>query len=102
MNNKNRGKRIEAAFAKRLKAKRVGILGNEDLQHPKYSIEVKSREKHAVFRWMEQCDRNNIDSKIPLLVIHEVNKRYDDALVCMRLTDWEALQCQCETNCREG
>jgi hypothetical protein len=86
--NRKRGKRVEAEIVKKVGGKRRGILGGEDIEHPEYSIEVKSREKHAVFKWWKQCEDNNVRNKQPLLVIHEHGKRYDDALVCMKMSDF--------------
>lgn len=86
--NRQRGKECEKAIAKMFNGKRVGILGNEDVQHPKYSIEVKSRVKFVGKKWMEQCERNNIDNKIPLVVVHEMNKKHDNDFVIMKISDF--------------
>jgi hypothetical protein len=90
--NRKRGKRVESEIVKRLGGKRRGILGGEDIEHEHYSIEVKSREKHAIFKWFDQCKNNNVRDKMPLLVCHEHGKRYDDALVCMTLKDFENMK----------
>lgn len=90
--NRKRGKRVEHQIVLRLGGKRRGILGGEDIEHDEYSIEVKSRKKHSVFAWFRQCLKNNVRKKVPLLIIHEHNMRYDDALICMRLADWEKLK----------
>jgi hypothetical protein len=89
--NKNRGKRAERAAVKRLGGKRAGILGGEDIINPHYSIEVKSREKHAIFKVMEQCERNNTRDKIPLLVVHQHGRNHDNDLVCMKLSEFEVV-----------
>ncbi len=86
--NRQRGKENERVVAKMFNGKRVGILGNEDVSHPKYSIEVKSRKKFVAKNWMEQCERNNIDNKIPLIVVHEMSKHHSNDLVIMRISDF--------------
>jgi hypothetical protein len=89
--NRNRGKRAERAVVQRLGGKRMGVLGGEDVQHPFYSIEVKSREKHAIFKVLKQCEDNNKDNKIPLIVIHEHNKPHDRDLVCLKMEEFEVM-----------
>lgn len=89
--NRNRGKRHEASVAKRLGGKRIGVLIGEDVFHHLYSIECKSRERIVTEGWFEQCEINNKDGKIPLLVTHIHGKSYDNDLVCMRMVDWEKL-----------
>ena len=51
--NRQRGKECERVIAKMLGGKRVGILGNEDVSHPEYSIEVKSRQEFVARKWMD-------------------------------------------------
>jgi hypothetical protein len=89
--NRDRGKRAERTIAKIFGGDRVGIMGGEDIAHPIYSIEVKSRKSHAVFNFMRQCEQNNKKKKIPLLVLHEHGKQHDNDLVCMRLKDFKEL-----------
>jgi len=85
--NRQRGKECERKIAKIFGGKRVGILGNEDVSHPVYSIEVKSRKKFVAKKWMQQCERNN-DEKIPLVVVHEMNKSHSSDLVMMNIGDF--------------
>lgn len=87
--NRQRGKRAERMVASRMKGKRVGILGNEDVHHPLYSIEVKARARCAVVPWMEQCERNAGHGKIPLLVVHIHGTRHTDNLCVIRMKDLE-------------
>ena len=83
--NRQRGKECEREIAKMFGGKRVGILGNEDVAHPVYSIEVKSRKTFVARKWMEQCKKNNVDKKIPLVVVHEFNKNHSNDLVIMNI-----------------
>ncbi len=86
--NRQRGKECEREIAKIFGGRRVGILGNEDVAHPIYSIEVKSRKSFVGRKWMEQCKRNNIDNKIPLVVVHEMNKSHSSDLVVINIKDF--------------
>lgn len=86
--NRQRGKECERAIAKLLNGKRVGILGQEDIMHPVYSIEVKSRKRFVANKWMDQCIKNNKEGKIPLVVVHETNKNHKKDLIIMNLNDF--------------
>lgn len=86
--NRDRGKDLEKAMAKIFNGKRMGVLGGEDIFHPIFSIECKSKVKFSARKIMEQCKRNNKDSKIPLCVIHEPTKMYMDSLVMLDLDDF--------------
>lgn len=87
-NNRDRGKRTETAVAKRMNGVRHGIMGGEDISHPLFSIEVKSRLRFAGTSFMDQAVRNTPEGKTPLVVVHVVGSRHDDDLVMMRLKDW--------------
>lgn len=87
--NRNRGKKTEAAIAKRLGGKRLGILGNDDVQAGAFSIEVKDRVKFVGTGFMEQAVRNCPKDKTPLVVVHVTGARHDGDLVMMRLSDWQ-------------
>jgi len=86
--NRQRGKECEKEIAKIFGGKRVGILGNEDVMHPIYSIEVKSRKKFIGNKWMKQCKENNKENKIPIIVIHEANKSHDNDFVLINIKDF--------------
>lgn len=89
--NRDRGKRFERKVAERLGGKRTGVLGGEDVMHPIYSIECKSRETLPKWfaKFWEQTLANCEQGKTPLLVIHQTNKRHDDDFVVMKLSDFE-------------
>ena len=89
MNNRQRGKNTERALAKKLGAKRVGVLGKEDINHSLFSIEVKHRKRIVIEAWMQQAERNCEAGKTPLLIIHQLNKKHSNDIVCMRLKDFE-------------
>jgi len=86
--NRRRGKRTELAIAKLLNGKRLGILGNDDVQAGPFSIEVKDRQKFVGTGFMAQAIRNCPQDKTPLVVVHTTGARHDDDLVMMRLSDW--------------
>ena len=85
--NRQRGKESEKVIAKLFGGQRIGLLGKEDIFHPKYSIEVKSRKKFVGRKWFDQCEKNNIDNKIPIVVIHEANKPHNTDLVLIKVKD---------------
>lgn len=89
MTNRQRGKNTERAIAKRVKGKRIGILGQEDVQHPLFSIEVKSRVRFAGEPFMQQAARNCPEGKTPLVIVHINGRHHDNDLVTMRLKDFE-------------
>lgn len=86
--NRRRGKRTEAAIAKRLGGKRLGILGNDDVQAGLFSIEVKDRVKFVGTGFMAQAVRNCPEGRTPLVIVHTTGTRHEGDLVMMRMTDW--------------
>jgi len=85
--NRQRGKRAERKVAKILKAKRVGILGKSDVEHPLFSFEVKSRQKFIAEKWFAQAVKNCEKDKIPAVIVHIVGRHYDNDYVIIRLKD---------------
>ena len=55
INNRARGKSAERRIAALMNGRRVGILGKEDVETDKFSIEVKSRKKFVASGWMDQA-----------------------------------------------
>jgi len=89
--NRQRGKRAERVLAKRLKAKRVGILGKTDLSHPLFDFEVKSRVKFVGEKWFLQAIRNCEKGKIPAVIVHVTGQHYKNDYVILKLRDFEDL-----------
>ncbi|MBF0488764.1 MAG: hypothetical protein HQK98_11460 [Nitrospirae bacterium] len=87
--NRKRGKSAERAVAKRLDGKRIGIMGGQDVEHPLFSIEVKSRKAFVAGDWMSQAVRNCPDGKTPLVVVHVSGQRHNEDMVIMRMGDFE-------------
>lgn len=88
--NRRRGKDAERALAKRMKSRRTGVLGGEDISHPLLSIEVKSRVRFVGEKFMAQAKRH-CSGKIPAVIIHVLNKSHDHDLVMLELRDFEDL-----------
>jgi hypothetical protein len=38
---------------------------------------------------MNQAVKNSPAGKVPLVIVHELNQRFDKALVMIRMKDWE-------------
>jgi len=88
--NRDRGKRAEREIAKRLGGRRIGTLCAEDILHPVYSIECKSRIAFAGERFLEQAERHCEKGKTPLAIVHVQGQRHGNDIVLMRLKDFEA------------
>ncbi|MBF0487215.1 MAG: hypothetical protein HQK98_03555 [Nitrospirae bacterium] len=87
--NRQRGKAAERAVAKRMNGKRIGIMGGEDVEHPLFSIEVKSRKAFVAGDWMSQAVRNCPEGKTPLVVVHVSGQRHTEDMVIIRMKDFE-------------
>lgn len=88
--NRRRGKATERALAKRLRGRRTGVLGGEDISHPLLSIEVKSRAKFIGERFMTQAKRHS-GGKIPAVIVHITGRPHGQDLVMLELRDFEDL-----------
>ena len=90
--NRQRGKDTERSLAKLLNAQRIGIMGKEDLSHPVFSYEVKSRKSFVALKWLEQSERNALkNNKTPVLVVHVNGKNHQKDLVILSLKLWRDL-----------
>ena len=85
-------KACERKMAALLGGKRVPVSGrarghSPDIQHERFSIEVKSRKKLPA--WIEdtikQAEACAQDRQLPLVVLHQDGQRYQEALIVMRL-----------------
>ena len=93
--NRRRGKANQSKQAQMLGVCNVGGLGGEDGMDSTFSCEFKNYQKSAAHNMMEQCIKNNKDSKIPLLMIHKKGDRRDNDLICFRYKDRNKV-------CKEG
>lgn len=89
--NRRRGKSTERSLAKLLNAQRIGILGKEDLSHPLFSYEIKSRKSFVALSWLEQAERNCPEGKTPVLVVHVSGKHHQRDCVIVSLQTWRDL-----------
>jgi len=87
-------KDVERAVAHRLGGQRVpvsGRAGQPDVVHPWLAIEVKHR--RSLPRWLlsalAQARAAAQPGQLPVAVLHEHGQRYRDALVVLRLADFE-------------
>jgi hypothetical protein len=91
-------KACERKIAELLGGTRVPVSGRArgeapDIEHPVFSVEVKSRAKlpawiEDAMRQAESCAR---EGKIPVVVLHEAGCRYADAVVMCRLSKFVEL-----------
>lgn len=86
--NRERGKEAERTIAKLIGGRRVGILGKEDIDHPDYTVEVKSRKSFAGSKFLEQAEKHNKGDKTAIAIVHVSDKGHKNDIVMMRLKDF--------------
>jgi hypothetical protein len=89
--NRDRGKRSEKAVATRLKGRRLGTLGAQDVETSLFSVEVKSRQRFVGEAFLSQARSHCPLGKIPLAVVHLHGQRHNDDIVLLRLRDFQDL-----------
>ena len=81
-------KHCERMVAKLLGGVRTGNNGESrrDVEHPHWSIEDKHRQKLPawIHSAMEQAE-TEADGRVPIVVLHEKNLKYEESYVIMRL-----------------
>jgi len=81
-------KHCERMVAKLLGGVRTGNNGESrrDVEHPHWSIEVKHRQKLPdwIHSAMKQAE-TEADGRVPIVVLHEKNLKYEESYVIMRL-----------------
>lgn len=86
--NRRRGKQSQKKVAELVGGVNIGTLGGEDVLHEKFSIEVKSITRGVIFKWMEQCEKNNKRKKIPCVIVHRKGTKHEVSdLVIFRFKD---------------
>lgn len=88
-------KNVERKIAKQMGGERVPITGRSrgsapDIDHNKYSIEVKHRKELP--EWikdaMDQAEQSNTDGlKVPIVILHEKYSKYENSFVIIKLKD---------------
>ena len=88
-------KQAERRVAEFLGGRRVPVTGRQrgatpDVEHRVLSIEVKNR--RSLPAWLldalSQAQAASTDGKLPVAVLHQDGRRYADALVVVRLSDF--------------
>ena len=89
-NNYRKGYRAEKRIADEIGGKRLGVLGKEDVAHHQFSFEIKSRKVLPKFlkNCYEQATRNCPKDRLPVVVLKEKGKRYEDCLVIINFKDF--------------
>lgn len=89
-NNYRRGYRAEKKVADLVGGKRLGILGKEDVEHHQFSFEVKMRKVLPKFlkNCYEQASKNCPENRLPVVILKEKGKRYEDCLVIINFKDF--------------
>jgi len=81
-------KHCERMVAKLLGGVRTGNNGDSrrDVEHPHWSIEVKHRQKLPawIHSAMTQAE-TEADGRVPIVVLHEKNLKYEESYVIIRL-----------------
>ena len=95
-----RWKRVEREIARLLGGVRVPLLGRQgsDLDVPYLFVEVKSRKMIGAYLWdefmaqiLEGAAVAGETERLPAIVLHRPGMKYRDALLCLRVGDWERL-----------
>jgi len=91
--SKQRGKSFELAVAKYLGMKRAHFQRHDLEGHPLITVECKKREKlpKSVKDWYAQSVDAAEVGKIPVLVMGELGQHARDALVVLKLDDFECM-----------
>jgi hypothetical protein len=91
-------KQAERRIAAILGGRRIPVSGrgdNPDIEHPALSVEVKARASFPA--WLESALRqaelelSATDGKTPAVVLHQDRRKYPDALVVLRLSEFAEL-----------
>ncbi len=91
-------KQAERRIAAILGGRRIPVSGrgrgdNPDIEHPALSVEVKARASFPA--WLEdalkQAELSATDGKTPVVVLHQDRRKYPDALVVVRLSEFAEL-----------
>lgn len=87
--NRKRGKRHQKRIADMLSGVNLGTLGKVDVLTDRFSIECKSRVAFVGFKWYEQAKKYSDGRKIPIVIVHKKNGKYNNDLVIMSLEDFK-------------
>lgn len=94
-----RWKHAEREIAERVGGARVPVTGRTrgsapDISHPAFGLEVKTREKLPLW-FLDAVDQakacSRVAGKVPMVILHRVGDRFDDAYVVVQLKDLDHL-----------
>ncbi len=82
-------KAVERGVAKLLGGRRVGILGNHDVEAEYWDIEVKHGKQipKTLLKWWAQAQTNTREGQRPMLILHYPRQKLKDCLVIVKLGD---------------
>lgn len=88
-------KQAERRIASMLGGERIPVSGRQrgyapDILHPRLSVEVKSRSKLPdwIEEGMRQAESSSKKGRVPVCVLHQDRRPYDEAVVLVRLKDF--------------
>ncbi len=88
-------KSCERRVAAILGGRRVPVSGRQrgdapDILHPRLSVEVKSRSKLPAWieEGMRQAEISSTNGRVPVCVLHQDRRPYEEAVVLVRLKDF--------------
>ncbi len=88
-------KACERRVAAILGGRRVPVSGRQrgdapDILHPRLSVEVKSRSKLPAWieEGMRQAESSSTNGRVPVCVLHQDRRPYEEAVVLVRLKDF--------------
>ena len=91
-----RGKDTERAIARKVQGERLGntVMATPDVVSDGLVLECESRESLPL--WLVKALTKVVTKaphgKVPVVVLHQVGKKHDADIVCLRLRDFEALR----------
>lgn len=101
---RRRGKQYERFIALDLGGRRIGLLGQEDVQFELISAECKEREKLPAFlkKCLAQAVDNCEEDKLPVVFLHEHNVSHEFDIVVMFYVDWKDMFFEYRTTKERG
>lgn len=97
--NKRQGRKVQSKIAKITGGKSVGTIEGQDVSYSNkpWSVEVKHRQTFIGHTFMQQAIKNAPDGKIPIVIVHTKNQRFNKSIVLIQLSDWLDMEDKCLT-----
>jgi len=97
-------KAVERAIARLLGGRRVPVSGRQrgdapDIEHPFFSLEVKHRKELPdwILDAMEQAKSSKTGDKIPMVILHKKNTKFENSLAVLEIRDIIAIVARMKT-----